>query len=78
MQAHDVPLTVRQAADFFHVERSTVWTWVHRYKLEPVGRRYGEPGRPKLYRFGDLARAERLARSYRPGRRRSLNPEMFA
>lgn len=76
MGAHDVPFSVREAAEFFNVGRSTIWTWVRRYGLEPVGQRRYERGKPKLYRFGDLARAERLAR--RPsGRQRNLKPERF-
>lgn len=78
MGACDVPFTVREAARFFRVEVSTVWSWVHRYRLEAVGQREHERGKPKLYRFGDLARAERLARTRPGGRPRNLNPEKFA
>jgi transposase len=76
MGVHDVPFTVREAAGFFNVERPTVWAWIRRYKLEPVGRREHEPGKPKEYRFGDLAEAERFARRSR-GRHRYVNPEKF-
>lgn len=69
----EVPFTVREAAEFFRVERATVWGWIRRYHLEPVGMR----GLAKLYRFGDLVKVERAVRTSAPGRHRNLNPEMF-
>ena len=67
---HDVPLTVKEAAAFFGVARSTVWSWISRAKLEPIGYRKGQ-GQALVYRFGDLAAAEKRFRSSGMGRSRS-------
>jgi transposase len=75
VETHDVPLTVAEAAKFFRVQSSTIRTWVRRYELEPVEHREHERGRPKLYRFGDLTRAERLTRQSPHGRRRNSAAE---
>jgi len=59
-------LTVAEAATWFRVEPSTVRMWMR--KVEHVGMR----GTAKLYRFHDLAEAERRARNAptQPGRKK--------
>ena len=64
-------ITTKDAAAFFRVPQSTVHTWVSRYRIKAVGRLYGQPGRPKLYRFADIANAERRTRTNPKGRGRS-------
>ena len=60
-------LTVTEAAMWFRVEPSTVRMWMRR--VEHVGMR----GTAKLYRFHDLAQAERRARNAptQPGRKKA-------
>lgn len=66
----EVPFTVKEAAAFFHVAVSTVWNWISRAKIEPIGFRKGQ-GQPLVYRFGDLSRAEQRFRKSGMGRPRS-------
>lgn len=63
----DPALTVAEAAMWFGVQPSTVRMWMR--GVEHVGMR----GPAKLYRFGDLAEAERRARNAptQPGRKRA-------
>lgn len=68
--ANEVPFTVKEAAAFWNVARSTVWMWVSRAKIESVGVRQ-TPGFPREYRFGDLSAAEQRYRSSGAGRPRS-------
>lgn len=60
-------LTVAEAATWFRVQPSTVRMWMR--TVEHVGLR----GQAKLYRFRDLAEAERRARNAptQPGRKRA-------
>lgn len=64
MSMDDVTVTVAEAARFFGVHLNTVWRWIDKAGLEPVGVRLvphqGKP--PHLYRLGDLARLEQQAR----------------
>ena len=73
----DVTVTVAEAARFFGVAPTTVWTWINRAGLQPVGIRKRGAGKgqsPYEYRFGDLAGLEMKARnapvSGRPRKRR--------
>lgn len=64
-------VTVKEAAAFWHVAESTVNTWIDRYHVTAVGYVPHHRGRPKLYLFADLARAEKIARNHPGGRPRT-------
>ena len=66
--AADVLFTRAEAALWFGVSESTIWQWSQRYELTPISR---TP--PYRYRFGDLVKADRLARRRGMGRPRKSN-----
>lgn len=53
-------VTVAEAASWFGTRPSTVRNWISRQRISSVGRR----GNAKLYRFIELAQAERHAGAY--------------
>lgn len=70
--AYDVPFTVKEAADFWKVGRTTVANWIRLAGIRPLGYRPGR-GDPLVYRFGDLAAAEQRYRTSGMGRPRSTD-----
>lgn len=68
--AHDVPFTARDAAHFWGVTISAVYRWIERAQIEAVGYRREPHANPLVYRFGDLADAERRFRTSPRGRPR--------
>lgn len=57
-EIEQVKFTVAEAASWFGVTESTIYSWRRRNKIEPVGQYRGHD----LYRFVDLARADREVR----------------
>jgi Homeodomain-like domain len=73
--ADHVEVSVNDAARLFRVSRSTVWSWVRRYGIASVGEQHRTMGgawvKPvRLFRYGDLARAEQQSRTSGKGRPR--------
>jgi hypothetical protein len=68
--ADEVLFTVAEAATFFDVSRNTVWYWINHLGIRPVRQDRNRRGHPDLFRFGELARAERVVRASPRGRPR--------
>ena len=56
--AYDMPMTIKEACDWFGVKRPTVLSWVAEGKLAACGYR----GTAKTYKFGELAAEDQRRR----------------